>query len=197
MKKHILIVIVNFTFLLSFFVISGSETASYSNENIFSAIQNNLPTDWKIVEIKPNKIPRGHYWGLEYNGRLGEELEILGPADVMFRWRDRDGKFHHVPLAKETLRVWIMPPEYSESWKRHFMFHRPIPAKIIFAGKDGKVYGFQTHLIVDENEFKVLLKQATETSWPDSPHDNNGSLSWSNWRQVLSDALSSAAEKMK
>jgi len=197
MKNHILIVIAIFAILLSFFVISGGETTSYSNDNIFHAIQNSLPSDWKIVERKSNKIPRGHYWGLEYNGCLGEEIVILGPADVMFFWRDRDGKSHQVPLAKETLRIWIMPPEYRESWKRHFKFNRPIPAKIIVAGKDGKVYGFQTHRIVDENEFKVLLKQATETSWPDSPHDNNGSLSWSNWRQDLSDGLSSALEKMK
>jgi hypothetical protein len=195
MKTHILKVIVIFTFLLSFLVISGAETSSYSNDHIFHAIQNSLPSNWKIVERKSNKIPHGHYWGLEYKGRLGQEIVIQGPTEVMFRWRDRDGKFHQVPLAKETLKVWIMPPDYSESWKRHFMFHRPIPAMIIVAGEGVKVYGFQTHRIVNENEFKDLLKQATETAWPNSPHDHNGCLSWSNWRKDLSDALNSVVEK--
>ena len=128
---------------------------------------------------------------------MGEEIVIQGPDDVMFCWRDRDGKFHRVPLAKETLKVWIMPPEYSESWKRHFKLHRPIAAEIIVAGKGAKVYGLQTHRIVNENEFKDLLIQSTETSWPGSPHDNDGSLSWSDWRKDLSDSLSSAIEKTK
>ena len=50
MKTNTVIVIVIFTFLLSDFDISGAETSSYSNEDIFHAIQNSLHSGWEIVE---------------------------------------------------------------------------------------------------------------------------------------------------
>ena len=118
---------------------------------------------------------------------------IQGQADVNFWWRDRQGKTHHEALAKEAIKVWIMPPEYGESWKRHFMPHGPIPAELIASGHAGRVYGYQTHRLVKKDEFNILLKQAVQTSWPDSPHDKRGALSWADWKKDLGSTLKSVA----
>jgi hypothetical protein len=108
---------------------------------------------------------------------------------VNFQWRDHQKQLHQEAIAKEALKLWIMPPEYHESWKRHFMFHRPIPAILIEAGEAAKVYGFQTHHIVNRPKFEARLKEAIFTSWPNSPHDEGSPLSWKSWRKDLKTVL--------
>jgi hypothetical protein len=181
--------------LLVFSVVSYGEPTTFSQDDILQVIQKNLPPNWQIVEKSPNEIPHGHYWGMDYKGPKGLKVVVQGPKDVTFRWRDHEGKTHDIAIAKESLDLWIMPPEYGESWKRHFVFHRPIPARLIASGEVGKVYGFQTHRIIDKTEFKDLLKQASETSWPNSPHDEKAHLSWEYWQRDLGTVLKNVIKK--
>jgi hypothetical protein len=127
---------------------------------IYDAVKRIAPVNWEIIQIKEKEIPWGHYWGIDYDGPKGDLLVLEGPADVLFNWQDKSGKWHNAPIAKEALELWIMPPEYKRSWKRFFVFHRPISAKHIFSGELGKVYGRQSHHITSKEEFKKLLSQA-------------------------------------
>jgi hypothetical protein len=73
------VIFVCFAAFVIFHIHTNGEASSFSNEEIAQAIQNNVPEGWKIVEKRENKLPRGHYWGLEYEGRTGQEITLQGP----------------------------------------------------------------------------------------------------------------------
>ena len=160
----------------------------FASSDPLDLIKTNAPPGWKIKETQEGQIPWGHYWGAEYNGPTGRLILLEGPADVNFHWRDSGGKWHVEPIAKEALKLWIMPPGYSDSWKRFFNPHAPIPAKKIISNNKFAIYGQPTHLIKSEETFNAFLKQATSTGWPDSPH-NADTLSWSTWNEDLRKVL--------
>jgi hypothetical protein len=189
MKQRIIIICL--VAILKVVLISASVSAatqSFENQIIGSAIQAVLPSQWKIVEIKKDELPWGHYWSTEYNGKKGQMIIIEGPSEVSCNIRDNAGKWKTLPVAKETIELWIMPSNYTDTWKRFFDPHRPVPAKEIFESKTGKVYGQTAHRLKDEKQFKELLKTVTEISWPDSPY-NNGMVSWKSWQEEIKKKL--------
>lgn len=177
--------------ILAVSALSGAEPSPSQSDTIPEQLKAVLPFGWNIVEVIPDQIPHGHYPS-EDEGPTGQEFVIQGPADVTLHWRDRQGVSHHSPIAKETLRIWIMPSEYQEKWTRHFILHRRIPAELIVSEQEERIYGFQTHRILDRDAFDSLLKEATYVAWPDTPHDNQNPLSWRSWRKELRNALTRA-----
>ena len=172
-------------FCLSVTLISAEEG---QDDGAVATIKKVIPSDWTITETKGNQLPYGHYDGVEYKGSGGEMLVLIGPADVMFNWKDRTGISHREPLAKETLKLWVMPLDYKDSWKRIFVPKRSVPAELIADNNKTSVYAEATHEIVDKRRFNELLGKASSTGWPDAPH-NNGELSWKSWRDDIRKAL--------
>lgn len=149
-----------------------------------------MPKTWRVVEEKTGVIPYGHYDGLKYEGPGGLALVLEGDRDVFLHWKDKNGAWHQKPLAKESLEVWVMPPEYHQSWKRFFIMKRLVPAEKIYHGKEVKVYGSPAHHIASLVKFDEIVSSlpVVTTSWPDSPY-HTGRLSWTTWREDIKRTL--------
>jgi len=143
-----------------------------------------LPSDWSVAETKEDALPRGHYWGLKYEGPKGLEVVLQGRSDVLFHWKDRDDTWHREPVAKEALRLWLMPSVYEESWRRFFVMKRPKTAKLLFSGPEVKAYSHLSSRIIAVERFDEIVKAAKSTGWPDSP-SNTGAISWKTWEEDL------------
>lgn len=157
------------------------ESLAYCGDNITKI----LPSNWKLVEKKAGELPSGHYWGMKFDGPRGLLLVFEGNRDVFMHWEDKSGSGHQEALGKEALSLWIMPPEYAESWKRFFVMKRPIPAELIYSGAMTKIYGNPGHHLSPEAEKRfneILLTNASSTSWPDSPKDT---LTWATWKEDI------------
>jgi hypothetical protein len=156
-----------------------------------------MPSNWRVVEEKTGVIPYGHYDGLKYEGPGGLVIVLEGDRDVFLHWEDESGMWHQESLAKEALEIWIMPPEYHQSWKRFFIMKSPEPAERIYAGKKAKVYGYPTSRWASQegrerfNEIVPSLSVATR--WPDSPR-HTGILSWSTWKEDIKEVLKNTKE---
>lgn len=147
-------------------------------------IEATLPKGWSIAETHADVLPEGHYSGMRYHGRKGLEVVAQGPRDVALHWKDSAEKWHQEPVAKEALRIWLMPPSYEQSWKRFFVMKSPKTADLLFAGPTFKVYGTPSFRIVAPDKTRELVRSARSTGWPDSP-GHTGSLSWATWEDDL------------
>lgn len=154
-----------------------------------------MPSTWRMVEEKTGVIPYGHYDGLTYDGPGGLALVLEGDQDVFLHWKDKSGDWHKEPLAKESLELWIMPPEYHLSWKRFLIMKSPFPAERVYSGKKVKVYGYPTSRTSSPENFDQIMSTlpAVTTSWPDSPH-HTGILSWTTWKEDIEKVLQDAEE---
>ena len=103
-----------------------------------------IPSTWKVVEEKMGVIPDWHYEGMKYEGPKGLFILLVGEQDVNYEWRDRDNIWHKEPILKEAISLWIMPPEYKQSWRRFFIFKGHVPTKQIYSGDNVKIYGDET-----------------------------------------------------
>lgn len=154
-----------------------------------------MPNTWRVVEEKTGIIPYGHYEGLKYEGTGGLALVLEGDQDICLHLKDKNGVWHQQPLAKESLEIWVMPPEYHQSWKRFFIMKRLVPAEKIYDGKEAKVYAYPTHHIASLEQFDEIVSSlsAVTTTWPDSPY-HTGNLSWATWREDIKKAFQKTAE---
>lgn len=164
-------------------------------KHIADKIVAKMPSTWRVVEEKTGVIPYGHYDGLKYEGPGGVSLVLVGDQDVFLHWKDKKGIWHKEPLAKESLELWIMPPVYHQSWKRFFIMKSPVPAELVYSGKEAKAYGYPTSRAPSLEKFNeiVSLLPAVTTSWPDSPH-HTGILSWLTWKEDIKAVLQTAEE---
>jgi len=174
--------------------VAMADTAYGRLKRVADTIVAKMPNNWRVVEEKTGVIPYGHYDGLKYEGPGGLSVVLEGDRDVFLHWKDKNGVWHQQPLAKESLEIWVMPPEYHESWKRFFIMKRPVPAKEIYEGKEAKVYGYPTHHIASLEKFEEVVSSlpTVATRWPDSPR-NTGKLSWTSWREDIKKALQETA----
>ncbi len=159
-----------------------------------------MPDTWRVVEERTGVIPYGHYDGLKYEGPGGLALVLEGNRDVFLHWKDKNGVWHQQPLAKESLEVWVMPPEYHQSWKRFFVMKSPVPAEKIYAGKEAKVYSYPTSRWASQKSRErfdeIVPSLSVATSWPDSPR-HTGILSWTTWREDIKKALQEPGESSR
>ncbi|MDR1530489.1 MAG: hypothetical protein LBS40_08895 [Burkholderiales bacterium] len=103
-------------------------------------IEAGIPKNWRVVEKKQGEIPEWHYENMEYSGPKGIYLYIVGDHDVDYEWKDREGVWHKKPFYKEAIRLWIMPSDYKQSWKRFFVFKGHVTPPGIYLGKQIKIY---------------------------------------------------------
>lgn len=146
-----------------------------------------MPSTWRVVEEKTGVIPYGHYDGLKYEGPGGLVLVLEGDRDVTYDWKDRTGAWHKEPILKEAILLWIMPPEYHQSWKRFFIMKSRVPAERIYSGKGVKVYGKEGEYGPPsvKNRFEEVLPYASEFGGtPD-----HTVLSWTTWKEDIKEAL--------
>jgi hypothetical protein len=153
------------------------------------AILDAAPQTWSLAATIPDKLPQGYRWSSGANQHGGTQLVLVGPRDVNFSWRDHAGDWHSEALAKEALKVWIMPGYFRDSLANAFNPHAPVHAPLVFSSATVRVYALPTHRIFNEERFQDLLKQATATDWPESPARGTTPLSWSTWRQHLKVSL--------
>lgn len=159
-----------------------------------AAILSSLPDGWSLAETKEDQIPWGHYWGMQYDGRGGELLILAGPRDVPLLWRDREGSLHEDPMAKESLELWVMHPQYRNGWFAFLKFHRPVQPELVYSSQVGRVYGRQSHRLHEPERFDAVLSQARSTNWPESPSRPGNPLSWTSWKDDLRKALTDTRE---
>lgn len=137
MKRIICMIILYF-----FKIHSASALAECGRLNLISNdILTAVPIGWKLVDSKYWVVPFGHYEDLKYDGDKGLYLLVIGDQNVVWQWKDLSGNWHKNFKVKEAVRLWIMPPDYHQSWRRFFVMKRHVPAEEIFSGKSAKIYG--------------------------------------------------------
>lgn len=161
-----------------------SETLGSAQMACNKVIDDMLPAGWSVVERTEQVVPAGHYWGMRYNGPKGCRVLIRGGRDVFIHWLDGNDVWRKEAIAREAIELSFMPPNYHESWRRFFVVHRPMTAKILYSTKSEKVYYYVKHSIVNRERFDELLKLAKATRWPDSPQDSQ-IVSWTTWKSDL------------
>jgi hypothetical protein len=162
--------------------------APYSNQSAVAAVVKAAPAGWSLAGTTPDQIPRGHHWSDGYKGHGGTKVVLVGPTPVNLHWCDTAGQWHDDPLASEALELWLLPPEYREGLSAMDV-HAPIPAELVVSSNAIRVYAKPTHHLRSEEQFYALLKGATSTSWPESPHDTERPLSWAAWRTDIAKAV--------
>ena len=155
--------------------------APFENPGVALVIQSALPRGWRLEESKPDQIPYGHDQNFTHGGRL---LVLVGPQDAYFDWQGRDDVWHHDPVFSEALKVWIMPPNYSDSWGNFFDFHRPASPLFVWSGPTATVYGMVTNHLKPGADLgdsirlaKVTVGREVRPSWASWKEDIRGHLS--------------------
>lgn len=187
-----IIKLVSLIVVVSFSAISNGMSGEYYDQlnDTERLIVEKMPESWQVLDVKRGVIPYGHYDGVDYKGPQGLLLTVEGSRTVYLHWKDNEGLWHREPLAKESLELWIMPPEYHRSWRRFFSMKGPIPAEKIYSGSAVKIYAKPGHYISDSEALDELIssQEAVSTSWPESP-SHTGEISWPNWKNDIKQAI--------
>lgn len=161
-----------------------------SIDRAISAFENVLPAGWTVAERKPNEYPWGHHFCDDYSGPKGTKITVVGPKTVSVVWTSRSGEPRQTPIAKESLEVWFMPPEYRDSWTAWLCFHRPIQPVTVLKTSQVGVFGRPSHFLNSQDEFRrEVLDKAQFVSWPESPHHDYSKISWSTWTRDIGGTL--------
>ena len=158
-------------------------------DRAISAITNALPPGWTIVEQKTNEIPWGHHWNENYTGPKGLLLIVRGTRPVNAEFSDTNGTWHAIHVATESLHIWLMPSNYSNSPFAWMSLERPVQPTVIVNHGPIKVYAQPTGLIISQQQYFKILKKFTGVRWPDSPANNPKLLTWKDWRLKLREAI--------
>jgi hypothetical protein len=94
-------------------------------------VTRSLPAGWTIAEQKTNEIPWGHHWDENYTGPRGLLLIAKGTRPVNANFRDTNGNWHAIHVATESLEIWLMPNNYSDSHFAWLSIGRPIQPTVI------------------------------------------------------------------
>lgn len=185
MRHRVVVLLSSFLSSTVVSALAGIAVAGDLGSAIATKLGATLPLSWAIVERRAGVVPEGHYWGREYNGIRGEELLLQGNSDVHISWQDYSGEWHNETVGKEALRLYVMPPTYRESLLRHFIFNRPVAAKLLAETPMFKLYAYPSTRILEKETVERVIKHGRAIRWPDSP-EVSGVLSWETWRADLS-----------
>jgi len=156
-------------------------------ESATASVASHLPQGWTVARIEDGQLPTGHYWGdwgANYTGPRGRHLVLLGPGTVNVCWKDAAGTWRNDAVARESLDVWLMPENYSESLWSRINPHAP-PTPWLLSSRGGiQLYAMPSHEVVDQKRFDAILRAALEVDWPRSP-GRTGEVSWGDWRGKL------------
>ena len=183
------------TFLIASTMVAGPAAAQNASgiERAISAFEKQLPGGWSVAERTPNEYPWGHHFCDEYAGPKGTKLTLVGPKAVSVVWTSRSGEPRQTPIAKESLEVWFMPPEYRDSWIAWLCLSRPVQPVTVLKTSQVSVFGRPSHRLNSEDEFRrEVLDKAQFVTWPESPHHDYSRLSWSTWTRDIESLLKKA-----
>lgn len=173
--------------ILSTFV-SWSAGTTQLNRAI-AAITKSLPSGWTIAEQKSGEIPWGHHWNENYTGPTGVLLVAKGVRPVNADFLSTNGTWHAVHVATESLKIWLMPSNYSDSILSRFAIGRPISPTVVIGHGPVKVYAEPSSTIDSEKHFDEILNRNVGIKWPDSPANNPKLLTWKDWRLKMKEAI--------
>jgi hypothetical protein len=165
----------------------AGETAQI--DEALRVVTNTLPPGWTVETVKTNEIPYGHHWNENYTGPRGILVIAKGTRPVNAEFSDTNGNWHAVHVATESLEIWLMPGNYSESVFGWMAIGRPITATTVVNHGPIKVYARPSHVLLSEVEFNRTLSKFQGIRWPDSPVNSPKLLSWKNWRLQLKKAI--------
>ena len=154
-----------------------------------NAVTNALPTGWTLAQRKTNEIPYGHHWDQNYTGPKGLLLIVRGIRPVNAEFADANDKWRPVHVATESLEIWLMPGNYSDSSSAWSFLKRPIQPTVVLNHDLIKVYARPSHLLLPEIDFNDLLSKSTGVRWPDSPGNDPELLTWKDWQLKLRKAI--------
>jgi hypothetical protein len=176
---------------LCMILFTASAVASDTNQfdRAINAITQSLPPGWTIAERKSDEIPWGHHWNENYTGPKGVLIIAKGVRPVNAEFEDPTGKRWAVHVATESLHIWLMPSNYSDSPFAWMSIERPVQPTIIVNHGPIKVYAQPTSLLLSQKDFDKILSNTNGVSWPDSPANNPKLLTWKDWRLKLREAI--------
>ena len=122
-------------------------------DRAISVFEKALPQGWSVAERKPNDFPWGHHFCDDYAGPKGTKVVVVGPKPVQVAWMSRSGESLSTPVAKESLEVWFMPPEYKDNWSSWLCFHRPVQPIAVLKGPSVSVFGRPSHRLTQKQNF--------------------------------------------
>ena len=158
-------------------------------DGAINAVVAALPPGWTVVKQKSGEIPYGHHWGENYTGPRGTLVIAKGTRPVNAEFSDANGKWQPVHVATESLEIWLMPSNYSDSSFGWLAIGRPIQPTVILNHGPIKVYARPSHLLLSEKDFNDLLSKFSGVRWPDSPVNSPELLTWKDWRLKLRKAI--------
>lgn len=164
-------------------------------DRCIKAITRSLPLGWTLAERKSDEIPWGHHWGSNYTGPKGLLLIARGTRLVNAEFEDNNGKWRAVAVATESLEIWLMPTNYSDSHWALPSIDRPIQPTVVVKQGPIKVYARPSHLLTSERRFNELLSKSNGVRWPGSPWNSPGSLTWRDWRPELAKTIEKEFDK--
>ena len=165
------------------FITSAVAADTNPFDRAINAITNSLPSGWTMAEQKTNEIPWGHHWNESYDGPKGLLVIVKGVRPVDPEFCDTNGVWRRstIHVATESLQIWLMPSNYSDSFWSKFSIDRPIQPTIVVNHGPIKVYA-QPSVVTSQN-FSEILSTNRGIRWPDV------TLSWKDWRPQLSNAI--------
>jgi hypothetical protein len=184
--------------LTMLFITSAVAADTNQFDRAINAITNLLPAGWTIAEQKTNEIPWGHHWNENYTGPKGILVIVKGIRPVNAEFSDTNGTWRAIHVATESLQIWLMPSNYSDSFWAWFSIDRPIQPTVIVAHGPIKVYATPAHLLLSEKQFWEILYKFNGVRWPDSPGnspvfhspaDTPKPLTWKDWQLKLRKAI--------
>jgi hypothetical protein len=158
---------------------------------LIERIEAGMPKGWRVIEKKPGVIPEYHYEDMQYDGPKGVYLFIAGDHDEYFGWKDRSGEWHQEPFYKEAIKLWVMPAQYHESWRRFFVFKGQVRAPEVYSNQNARVYGRDSSyadpekLLYRKSRYEEIKKYIFDTS----PMPEHTVQSWVNWREDIKKIL--------
>jgi hypothetical protein len=158
---------------------------------LIDKIEAKMPKGWKIVEKKPSVIPEYHYEDMQYDGPKGVYLIVAGDQDYYFEWKDRSGEWHKEPSGKEAIKLWIMPAQYHESWRRFFVFKGHVRTPEVYSNQNARVYGRDSAYSDPESlpELERWDKEMRPYITDTKPMPEHTVRSWVNWREDIKKIL--------
>jgi hypothetical protein len=158
-------------------------------------ITNALPSGWVVSKLVTNEIPYGHHWQENYAGPKGILVIAKGTRPVHAEFTAPNGQSKVVHVATESLDIWLMPGNYSNSRFAWLSVDRPIQPTAIVDHGPLKIYAKPSHILLSEQHFKELLSNTNSINWPDSPANSPELLTWQDWRARLKKALERGVAK--
>jgi hypothetical protein len=158
-------------------------------DRAIKAISQSLPQGWTVAERKSDEIPWGHHWSQNYTGPRGLLVIVKGTRPVDAEFSDPTGRRWAAHVATESLDIWVMPSDYSDSFRSKFSIGRPIQPTVVVANGPIRAYARPSHLLLSQKDFNKILSNKTGVSWPDSPVNSPRLLTWKDWKLELKGAI--------